>query len=141
KEQQWKPGQSGNPGGRPKKKPITERYAANLEETVPEAHRISLKLRKGATWADAMTMALLLLAARGNIQAAKEITDRVEGKVAQQAEVTNLDDKPLPILPIEMDDQAIFKRISAVIGVGLPMEYRVEPPDDEAPVDVVARKE
>jgi hypothetical protein len=74
----WKPGQSGNPDGRPKKKPVTEMYdriladPANLdaiEDAVVKA------LRRGN-----MAMVLQL----------KEMTDRVEGKVTQpiEADVT-----------------------------------------------------
>ena len=124
KEQKWKPGQSGNPGGRPKKNPITECYRAHLEEPLPHALRISLKLPKGTTWTDALTMAQLLLAIKGNTQAAKEITDRVEGKVAQQAEVANSENPSPSVLTPEQ----IYKRMRAVIGIGQPMEYRVKPP-------------
>lgn len=74
----WQPGQSGNPGGRPKKKPITEMYErilANPEHLAAiEAATVSA-LRRGN-----MAMVLQL----------REITDRIEGKVTQpiEAEVT-----------------------------------------------------
>lgn len=74
----WQPGQSGNPSGRPKKKPITEMYERILED--PDAMQliqeaVSKALRKGN-----MAMVLQL----------KEMTDRVEGKVTQpiEADVT-----------------------------------------------------
>lgn len=74
----FKPGQSGNPGGRVKRKPVTELYEEILND--PEAIemlRDSLikSLRKGN-----MAMVLQL----------KEMTDRVEGKVSQpiEADVT-----------------------------------------------------
>jgi hypothetical protein len=73
---QWKPGQSGNPGGRPKKKPITEMYErilsdpANLE-AIEQA--IVKSLLKGN-----MAMVLQL----------REVTDRVEGKITQPVEVS-----------------------------------------------------
>ena len=82
-------------------------------------------------------MAQLLLAIKGNTQAAKEITDRVEGKVAQQAEVANSEDPS----PSELTPEQIYKRMRAVIGIGQPMEYRVEPPDDNGQVDLVHHKE
>jgi hypothetical protein len=74
----FKPGQSGNPNGRPAKKPITEMYEriladpkniAFIEKAVIQA------LRRGN-----MAMVLQL----------KEMTDRVEGKVMQpiEADVT-----------------------------------------------------
>lgn len=70
----WAPGQSGNPSGRPKKKPITEMYErilnnpdhlAAIEDATVRA------LKKGN-----MAMVLQL----------REITDRVEGKVTQPIE-------------------------------------------------------
>lgn len=70
----WKPGQSGNPSGRPKKKPITEMYEELLAD--PDflaALKTSLRgtVRKGN-----MAMVLQL----------REMTDRVEGKVTQPIE-------------------------------------------------------
>lgn len=66
---QWKPGQSGNPGGRPKKKPITELYEELLgDPDFIDALKSSLRgtVKKGN-----MAMVLQL----------REMTDRVEGKV------------------------------------------------------------
>jgi hypothetical protein len=70
----WKPGQSGNPGGRPKKKLITEMYEEILND--PE-HIAAIKaatvkaLRNGN-----MAMVLQL----------REMADRTEGKVTQPIE-------------------------------------------------------
>lgn len=67
----FKPGQSGNPGGRPKKKPITELYEELLGDVdFMEGLKASLRgtVRKGN-----MAMVLQL----------REMTDRVEGKVTQ----------------------------------------------------------
>src|ERR1700723_707403 len=74
----FKPGQSGNPGGRPKKRPITELYERILSDPKNIAaieKAVLATLRKGN-----MTMVLLL----------REITERVEGKVTQpiDADVT-----------------------------------------------------
>jgi hypothetical protein len=67
----WQKGQSGNPSGRPKKKPITEMYERILNNpehlAAIEAATVSA-LKKGN-----MAMVLQL----------REITDRVEGKVSQ----------------------------------------------------------
>lgn len=70
----WKPGQSGNPSGRPKKKPITEMYErilANPEHLAAIEDATVRALKKGN-----MAMVLQL----------REITDRVEGKVTQPIE-------------------------------------------------------
>jgi hypothetical protein len=74
----WQPGQSGNPGGRPKKKPITEMYEKMLED--PEFAAITEAAIRKAVSKGSMAMVLQL----------KEMTDRVEGKVTQpiEADVT-----------------------------------------------------
>src|ERR1700733_7089379 len=65
----WKPGQSGNAGGRPKKKPITEMYERilNSPENIAAIEKATVAaLRKGN-----MAMVLQL----------REMADRTEGKV------------------------------------------------------------
>ena len=82
----WKPGQSGNPGGRPKRQPITELYEKQLQQRLPEAVRLKLGLKEGATYGHAVAFRQVQRAILGETQAAKEITDRVEGKaVARHA--------------------------------------------------------
>jgi len=79
----FKPGQSGNPSGRPKKKPITEMYERilnNPENVAAIEIAVNKALAKGQ-----MAMVLQL----------REMTDRVEGKVVQpiEADITvNLSD-------------------------------------------------
>ena len=84
----WKPGVSGNPGGRPKKKPITDRYEALLEQALPDELRLALKLQTGATYGDAIVLGQARSALKGKTDAAKEIADRVEGKVTEQVELS-----------------------------------------------------
>jgi hypothetical protein len=80
----WQKGQpSPNPGGRPKKAPISDAYAHHVGEPLPDDIRSKLKLPKGATWADAMALGQLRSAVKGNTVAAKEIADRIEGRVTQ----------------------------------------------------------
>ena len=70
----WKPGQSGNPNGRPQKKPVTEMYErifSNPKNIAAFEKSIVRALSKGQ-----MAMVLQL----------KEMTDRVEGKVTQPIE-------------------------------------------------------
>lgn len=72
------PGQSGNPGGRPKKKPLTELYERILADpgTIAALEKAVIQtLRKGN-----MAMVLLL----------REMTERIEGKMTQtfDADVT-----------------------------------------------------
>jgi hypothetical protein len=66
---------SGDPGGRPKKKPITEELERLLIEEAPNA--------KGRTWAALIAEALLRQARRGDVRAVAELANRIEGKPLQ----------------------------------------------------------
>jgi len=80
----WRKGQpSPNPGGRPRRAPISEAYAHHVGMPLPEAIRSKLRLPKGAKWADAMALGQLHSAVKGNTVAAREIADRIEGRVLQ----------------------------------------------------------
>lgn len=64
----FQPGESGNPSGRPKKKPISDAYAAILNNPADAKKLAQAQFDK---------------ACAGDTSAAKEIADRVEGKVMQ----------------------------------------------------------
>jgi hypothetical protein len=85
---QFKPGQSGNPSGRPKKKPVSERYAESIEMPLPENIRKQLGLKPGATWGDAVAMGTIRSAVKGNQAAAKELREGIEGKAREQIELS-----------------------------------------------------
>ncbi len=82
-------GQSGNPLGRPKAKPF--RDALNM--AIAEAGEDFKALRKVAT-------ALLDKASAGDVQAIKEVADRMDGKVPQ-AIVGDNDEPPVRVEAIE----------------------------------------
>lgn len=76
----WK----GNAGGRPKKKPITERYMADLEREAPDNVCHKLGLPCGSTFGDCATRATLLRSVVGkDVGHIKEIREAIEGKAAQ----------------------------------------------------------
>ena len=81
----FKPGQSGNPGGRPKKLPITEIYNELLEEGVTKSD-IKKAMR-----------ALIKGKSQASVQALKEMADRVEGKPTERLELTGADGEPLQL--------------------------------------------
>jgi hypothetical protein len=84
----WKKGgPSPNPGGRPKKAPVTAAYTELIREPLPDDIRAKLKLPRGATWAHALALGQLRSAVKGNTPAAKEIADRIEGRTPQAMEL------------------------------------------------------
>ena|SRR5213594_880617 len=105
----FKPGQSGNPAkmfkkghpggpGRPKKRPVTERYEHELEELISEEVRLKLGLKKGATRGDAMARSTVMQAIRAkSAQFAKEIREAIEGKSPQRLEITTPEDRDIKI--------------------------------------------
>ena len=91
----FRPGQSGNPGGRPKKKPITIAAEKLLSEKIPPDHPLARQVPqlRGKTWAEAIVYGQALSAVKGGTPAAKELADRVEGRVAQP--ITGGEGEPL----------------------------------------------
>jgi hypothetical protein len=79
KPHRWKKGQSGNPSGRPKSKTLSDAYKNKLEELVPND-------AEGRTWAELIAEGQVRDAVRGNVQAAREIADRTEGRARQAIE-------------------------------------------------------
>jgi hypothetical protein len=71
----FKPGQSGNPNGRPKKALLSDALRRQLAITAPGMPE--------RTQAEAIASALIAEAIAGNVQAAREVGDRSEGKPAQ----------------------------------------------------------
>ena len=68
----FQPGQSGNPNGRPKTKPFKEA----LRKVIDAAGDDDTALMRAAS-------ALLAKAQEGDVQAIKELADRLDGKVSQ----------------------------------------------------------
>jgi len=71
KRYQWKPGQSGNPGGRPKGRSIIEEVKMMLG-------------KKDGQLAEALASVLLQQALRGHFRFFKELLDRIDGPVANR---------------------------------------------------------
>jgi hypothetical protein len=77
---EFKPGVSGNPGGRPAKTPITDA----MREHLRKPYDGKTAKYKGLTNADVLAIKQFELAIEeGDMGAAKEIADRVEGKTIQ----------------------------------------------------------
>jgi hypothetical protein len=76
----WKPGQSGNPTGRPKSVTLSEACRKSLASPVPRDPQ-------GRTYAEVIADKMVAAAARGSINAAKELADRTEGRPRQALDV------------------------------------------------------
>jgi hypothetical protein len=83
---QWEPGRSGNPSGRPKKKPITDRYHRIVETELPDDICHALDLPWDATFGDAIALAQERQAIKGETAAAKEIREAIEGRSIEQVD-------------------------------------------------------
>ena len=77
---EFQPGQSGNPKGRPKSITLSEAYRHQLAQPVP-------KDREGRTYAEVIAALMCQRATQGDVAAAKEICDRVEGRAPQKIDV------------------------------------------------------
>ncbi len=80
----WKPGQSGNPLGRPKGKSITKIMFEVLAELDPETKRLVAEKAARAYIEQSLT----------NSSFANIVLDRTEGSVVQQHEISGLEDLP-----------------------------------------------
>lgn len=78
----FQPGQSGNPGGRPKMAPLSNACRELLASPVPDDSQ-------GRTYAQAIAEALGKRALSGDIRAAQELADRAEGRARQSIEIEN----------------------------------------------------
>lgn len=103
-EHRIKPGEVRNPGGRPKKKPITEELEALLEKVNPND-------KNKRTNAKIIADVLFELAQKDKkLDAIKEIADRTEGRPTTSLEVTGEDGGPIEVDAI----QKLDARISAI---------------------------
>ena len=75
----FKPGESGNPKGRPKSVTLSEALRAQLGQVMPGEDE--------QTYAEKIALVLCDEASKGNVGAAKEIADRTEGKPRQTLDV------------------------------------------------------
>jgi hypothetical protein len=106
---QFKPGQSGNPGGR-RPKPLTGALSELLARRVP-------KDPKGRMYVQVIAQALIRKAAMGDVRAAAEIADRVEGKAMRGVEMSGREGGPLTIAMIDdiLDPDKNEKRIHELV--------------------------
>lgn len=86
----FRPGQCGNPAGRPKRTPISTALERDLEHRIPDSPELAklckkLNLRRSCTWAELIARTMIVRAIR-ETAAAAEIADRVEGRSSMKVE-------------------------------------------------------
>ena len=82
----WKKGASGNPGGRPRTRLLSEALRSRLAEVRPDDP-------ERRTWAEAIAQNLVRIACSEGpsaVHAATEIADRIEGRPRQSIEVADV---------------------------------------------------
>ena len=93
----WKPGESGNPNGRPKKGEAWADVANELLNSkeiditmkMADGKVKRLSLESDKSFRHAVIVGMIKEAMNGNVQAARELADRTEGKSKEIREVTN----------------------------------------------------
>jgi Family of unknown function (DUF5681) len=128
--QPFKPGKSGNPGGRPKKRPITDRYHEGLEAPLEENIRLALGLPEGSTNGDAVAKAQIRAAIKGKTYAARELREAIEGKSTQRLEIVGEEGGA-----VKVDIAESLARIREFYGLANPGPAApAEKPDGALPV-------
>lgn len=103
----WKPGESGNPKGRPRKDVCLTSMVKELMDDVPELMVGNKKNEK--TWRELIVQAWLVGSYKGNATFFKELLERIEGKVAQP--LTGSEGEPLvpPVTVFKFADGTEYK--------------------------------
>ena len=99
KDTRWKPGQSGNPKGRPKNIQYLSEMLRDQLDQVPETIDGEPNTK---TWRDLICDSILRAAVKGNQPAlTKELLDRIEGKVTDKHRIEGESPVRLVFVPAE----------------------------------------
>ncbi len=110
----WKPGESGNPSGRPKRRPITDCYIRMADQEMPPDMCTQLGMKRGSSFADALARGQFIKAIKGEAKNASEIREAIEGKATQpiavSAEASLRDLLIESFKPSREDGERLFQR-------------------------------
>ena len=79
-----RPDENTNTSGSPENLPISSLYLGLARRALPEGLRTELHLAVGATYGDALAKVLFDTAISGDVPAAREIRESIEGKAPQR---------------------------------------------------------
>lgn len=94
----FKPGQSGNPSGKPKGVEHSSTRLKRLLEFVQKAENPFTGKDEEFTVAEKMDLAMILKAQAGDVAAYREIIDRLEGKAKQPVEHSGNPNSPVKFI-------------------------------------------
>jgi hypothetical protein len=116
-EYRFAPGQSGNPGGRPKGPSLKRAVEKRLGEVAPASIIAKLNLPDGSTWCDVLAETTMRAAVANEHQARKLVFEYVEGKATQPIELTGANGGPIAYADAnnEADLDAEFERVCAAL--------------------------
>ena len=109
--QPFKKGQSGNPGGRPRKS-ISIAYTELADEKVPGD-------KHGRTYVQLLALAQYHAAVKGKTDAAREIANRIEGPAEKPQQVEIVSNDPLKVRVEAPDLIAAIRQIYGLDGDSL----------------------
>jgi hypothetical protein len=131
----WRKGQTGNPKGRPKTKPLSDALKRQLAKKVPvdtlativlKAPGIAAVIGRRPTYADLLAFSLIQQGIQGNIAAAGRIFDRVEGKIPKEI--------------MAGDDGKLDEILEALAAGPMPVGSVNEGVDDDPGIDEVLER-
>ncbi len=97
----WQPGESGNPGGRPRKILVVE-YRKKLREVDPDDP-------EGRTFGAIVAAKTVQLAAKGDVAAIRELRESCDGKAHQSVEIGETR-RPAIVSPEKLSEEQWSKR-------------------------------
>ena len=111
----WKPGQSGNPSGRPVTKPVSDAMKKHLAELYRGPSKTWVS--RGFTNGQVLALKIFEMAASGDMRAAEELLNRTEGKVPNPTTLSGPGGGPIDISAMTPEEK--IARIAELTALAL----------------------